>query len=723
MERKLSTILAADVVGYSRLMEMDEVSTLERLREHREELFEPEIAKHHGRLFKLMGDGLLVEFGSVVEAVACAVAIQRGMLQRNAGVPAGRRIELRIALNLGDVIIEGDDLFGDGVNIAARLQAVAERGGICVSGTVFDHVRAKLALPYQYAGEQRVKNISQPVRVYRVPLSPGAKPRLPRSRRRRLAAAAASVALLLVGSGIAITEHWRNAAAPDRDRPSIAVLPFASMSADPQQDYFADGMTEDLITDLAKVSGLFVISRNSTFVYKGKDVEPAAVAGELGVRYLLEGSVRRQGDELRINVQLIDTATNGHLWAERYDRAMTDVFALQDDITRHIVTALQVEFSTSDQGRLANQGTSDVRAYDAFLQGWDHYRRTTPQDHAAAIPYFERAIALDPGYGRAHAALALTYYDIADNGWAKQLGFTWEDVLARSRQHLDQALQHPTSTAYLLQGEWLRVAGRFDEAVVESERAVALDPSDSLALANLSNILSSAGRAQDGLDAINSAMRIDPHYPPLYLHYLAKAQFGLGHFAEAAASWEEDTKRSPESAWGFVFLASAYGYLGRMSEAKAAVAKADAGFGSSRTTVLLGSVISYKERSDLERFLDGLRKAGVPELPFGYNERTADRLSGDAIRALLFGHTMRGHDADGATFTVMRTADGGVTENDPAGSETGRSVIEGDRLCNLYPLSGRSCVAIFRNPTGTSARQDQYIIVSPWDETMFSVTE
>jgi tetratricopeptide (TPR) repeat protein len=274
-----------------------------------------------------------------------------------------------------------------------------------------------------------------------------------------------------------------------------------------------------------------------------------------------------------------------------------------------------------------------------------------------------------------------------------------------------------------LQGEWLRVAGRFDEAIAESERAVALDPSDSLALANLSNILSSAGRAPDGLDAIKSALRIDPHYPPLYLHYLAKAQFGLGHFAEAAASWEEETKRSPEASWGFVFLASAYGHLGRASEAKAAIAKADAGFASSRTTVLLGAVISYKDRSDLERFLDGLRKAGVPELPFGYDERTADRLSGDAIRLLLFGHTMRGRDADGAAFTVKRTADGGVTKNDPAGSETGRSVIEGDRLCSLYPLSGRSCVAVFRNPRGTSARQDQYIIVSPWGETMFSVTE
>jgi len=723
MERKLSTILAADVVAYSRLMEANEVSTIDRLREYRKELFEPEIRKHQGRVFKLMGDGLLAEFGSVVEAVECAIAIQRGMAGRNIGVPAHLRIDLRIGVNLGDVIIEGDDLLGDGVNIAARLQTVAEPGGICISGTVFDQVRTKVALPYQFSGEQRVKNIAQPVRIYRVPLVPGAKARLPWSRRQRLAIAALPVLLFVVGGGVAITEHLRNAATTTRDRPSIAVLPFTNMSNDPQQDYLADGISEDLTTDLAKVSSLFVISRNSTFIYKGKTVVPAEVADTLGVRYLLEGSVRREGDRLRVNAQLIDTTTSGHLWADRYDRTMTDVFALQDEITRSIVAALQVELSEGDQSRVAQIETADVRAYDAFLQGWERYRYNTPQGHAEAIPYFERAIALDPSYGRARAALALVYYDIADSSWSQQLGFTDDkEILERSREQLDQALQHPTSTAHLLQGEWLRVAGRFDESITESERAVALDPSDSLALANLSNILTSAGRVQDGLDAITSAMRIDPHYSPIYLHYLAKAQFGLGEFTEAAATWERATTRNPDQSWWFVFLASAYGHLGRLADAKAAIAKADAGFGNwAQTTVLLASALSYKDRDDLDRVLDGLRKAGVPELPFDHDKRASDQLGGDAIRALLFGHTARGSYTDGKPFELERTADGTIPGN--SGSETGRSVIEDTRLCDLDPVGGRTCGAVFRNPTGSAAQQNEYIFAMPWNEATFSVIE
>jgi len=446
----------------------------------------------------------------------------------------------------------------------------------------------------------------------RVPIDPSARVRPPWWHGQRLAPAALAALLLLVGAGVAITEHLHNPATTDRGRPSIAVLPFINMSNDPQQDYLADGISEDLITDLAKVSGLFVISRNSTFVYKGKDVVPAEVAGALGVRYLVEGSVRREGDHLRVNAQLVDTVTSGHLWAERYDRTMTDVFALQDDITRNIVAALQIELSPGDQMRVAETG--DVQAYDAFLQGWELYRRNTPQGHSEAIRYFERAIALDPSYGRAHAALALVYYDIGDNTWSEKLGFTYDLMTQRSRHELAQAMQHPTSTAYLLQGEYLRMAKRYDEAVEESERAVALDPSDSLALANLSNILTSAGRTEDGLDTIKSAMRIDPHYPALYLHYLAKARFGLGQFADAATNWEEATTRNPESAWWFVFLASAYGHLGRLSDAKTAIAKADAGFASwgARTTLHLASIaLEYKDRSDLDRVLDGLRKAGV----------------------------------------------------------------------------------------------------------------
>ena len=724
MERRLSAILAADVAGYSRLMEADEVGTFDRLKRHRKELLEPEIASRHGRIFKLMGDGLLAEFGSIVEAVECAVAIQRSMAERNGKAADGQRIDMRIGINLGDVIVEGDDLHGDGVNIAARLEALAEPGGICISGTVFDQVRAKLALPYQYAGEQQVKNIAQPVRIYHVPLEGTTKVHRPWSRRQRLAAGIAPVVLILAIGGVAMTDRWRSAQAPASDRPAIAVLPFVNMSDDSKQDYFADGMTEDLITDLSKVAGLFVISRNSTFVYKGKAVTPAEVADELGVRYLLEGSVRREGDLLRVNAQLIDTATSGHLWAERYDRALTDVFTLQDEITRQIVAALELELTDSDRERLGRQDRADVRAYDAFLQGWELYRRNTPRDHWAAITHFGEAIAIDPQYGRPYAAMALTYYDIVDFGWAGELGLPDGMAFSRSREYLDKALKYPTSTAYLLQGEWLRVGGRFDESIAVSEQAVALEPSDSYALANLSNILTSAGRAEDGLAAIERAMEIDPHYPALYLHYLGKALFGLERYAEAAEAWERETTRNPQLTWGYVFLASTYGHLGRLPEARTAIAKADAGFeGWARMTVLLASQAAYKNRADLERLLDGLRMAGAPELPFDYGEKQEHQLEGDEIRALLYGHTTKVHNADGLVTTVQRSSDGAIVRTSRNGSESGKTVIEDDRLCTLYPISGRACYAVFRNSGEGTPQWGDYVFVSPDGVTQFSIAE
>lgn len=723
-QRHLAAIFAADVVGYSRLMERDETDTFERLRTHRNELFEPEIKKHNGRIFKLMGDGLLAEFASVVDAVQCAVTIQRSMADRNMSVVEARRIDVRIGVNLGDVIVEGDDLHGDGVNIAARLQAMSAPGGICISGTVFDQVRAKLALPYQYAGEQQVKNIAQPVRIYHVPLEGTAKIVRPWSKRQRLALGIAPTVLVVAAAGIFFADRWRNGDRPAPDRPAIAVLPFVNMSDDLQQDYFADGMTEDLITDLSKIAGLFVISRNSTFVYKGKAITPAEVADDLGVRYLLEGSVRRQGDQLRVNAQLIDTATSGHLWAERYDRTVTDVFSLQDDITRQIVAALELEMTETDREKLARKEITDVRAYDAYLQGWELYRRNTPRDHWAAISQFGEAIAVDPNYGRANAALALTYYDIADFSWSDQLGLSEEMVLSRSRQYLDKALQYPTSTAHLLQGEWLRVGGRFDEAIAEFELAVALEPSDLYALANLSNILTSAGRADDGLEAIERAMQIDPHYPALYLHYLAKAQFGLDRFTEAAEAWERETTRNPELTWGYVFLAAAYGHLGRIPEARAAIAKADAGFeGWARTTVLMASQTAYRERADLERLLDGLRKAGVPELPFDYDQKSDEQVKGDEIRALLFGHTTKAHDADGSVTTVKRLIDGATTRTRSIVSDGGQTVIEDDRVCTLFPISGRACFAVFHNTGNDTSPGHEYIFVSPGRETPFSVID
>ena len=431
--RKLTAILSADVKGYSRLMGEDEEATVSTITAYRE-VIGSVVQKHRGRVVDSPGDNILAEFSSVVDAVRGAVEIQEELATRNAELPEKRRMEFRIGINLGDVIHEEERIYGDGVNVAARIESLAEGGGTCISGSAFEQVKNKLELGYEYLGEHSVKNIAEPVRVYRVLTEPEAigkvigEERAEPRKGQRVALAVIIVLLSLVG-GLLI---WRTAfppvqvasvekmAFPLPDKPSIAVLAFDNMSGDPKQEYFSDGITDDLITDLSKISGLFVIARNSTFTYKGKPVKVKQVAEELGVRYVLEGSVRRAGEQVRINAQLIDTTTGGHLWAERYDGQMDNVFALQDRITRKIVSALAVQLTAGDEKQVAGKETDSAEAYDAFLQGWAHYWRVTPDDYVQAVPYFEKAVELDPNYSRAYAALAAIYWRAAKRGWHAQ---------------------------------------------------------------------------------------------------------------------------------------------------------------------------------------------------------------------------------------------------------------------------------------------------------------
>ncbi len=493
MERKLAAILAVDVVGYSRLMEQDEVGTFEGLRAHRKELFEPAIEKHRGRVFKLMGDGLLAEFASVVDAVECAVALQRGMRERNAAVTGDPRIDVRIGVNLGDVIIEGEDRHGEGVNIAARLQQLAAPGGICVSQTVVNHVGNKISLGFEFQGEQRVKNIAQPVKMYRVLADAETNGKTAKTMRikTRLARSwqwPAAALVVAIAAGAALS--WRpwerpaiepasteRAALPIPDKPSIAVLPFANLSDDPQQAYFADGIAEDLMTGLSRLSGLFVIARHSAFTYKDQELDLRKVGHELGVRYIVEGSVQRTGEQVRINIQLVDASTLGHLWAEKYDGSMADIFALQDRVTKSVVDALALKLTAGEQRALAGQNETAVpQAYDEFLRGWELYQRTTPADFVEAIPHFERAVALDPSYARAHAALAMVYFRSYDQGWTGSLGMTADAAFDRAREYLNLAKVHPTSTSHQVAGNISRDRGWYDDAAKEFQAAIALDP-------------------------------------------------------------------------------------------------------------------------------------------------------------------------------------------------------------------------------------------------------
>ena len=482
-KRKLAAILSADVKGYSRLMGEDEEETLRTLNDYKG-VMTGSIEQHRGRVVGTAGDSVLAEFASVVDAVRCAVGIQEELKERNKEVPEGRRMEFRIGINLGDVVEEGDTIYGDGVNVAARMESLAEAGGISISGTAYDQVKKKLALGFEFLGERTVKNIAEPVRLYRVLMEPGvAKERkgLRIEARGKRALALGIVAIFLVIGSVAIWRLYLRPAPPPRevalkermafplpDRPSIAVLPFTNMSDDPKQEYFSDGMTEDLITDLSKMSGLVVIARNSTFTYKGKAVKIQQVAEELGVRYVMEGSVRKAGDQVRINVQLIDATTGHHLWAERYDGKMDDVFSLQDKVTQKIVSALAVKLTPGEKELVARKGTGNVEAYDEFLRGWEHYLRFRPDDLGKAVQSFNRALELDPNYGRAQAALALAYWQGSQiGGLLKGLGVSFFEARLRSRQCLLETMKQPSSLAHQLNSQFYLNRRQYEEAVSE----------------------------------------------------------------------------------------------------------------------------------------------------------------------------------------------------------------------------------------------------------------
>lgn len=444
MERKLAAILAADVAGYSALMEVDEAGTFERLRARHKDLFEPEVDRYHGRIFKVMGDGLLAEFGSVVDAVECAAALQRGMMERNDNFPESNRIEIRIGINLGEVIIEGEDRYGEGVNIAARLQSLADPGGICVSAKVSREVEKKLTYAFEPMGEQWVKNITEPIACYRVNLN----------------ATSPGVSKVLMQNG---------SAAPKRI--SIAVLPFSNMSGDPEQEYFSDGITEDIITDLSKISHLHVIARNTTFTYKGRPAKIQQVAQDLGVRFVLEGSVRKAGSRVRVTGQLVDGADGSHLWAERYDRELTDIFAIQDEITHAIVDQLKIKLLPDEKEAINATPTEDVEAYTYYLRGRQFLHMCSKSYMLLARRMFARAAEIDPSYARAYAGIANC--DSVLYSW-QYADVSIDAILATSAKALE--LDPDLADAHASRGLALQYGGLRAEAAAEFDRALALDP-------------------------------------------------------------------------------------------------------------------------------------------------------------------------------------------------------------------------------------------------------
>ena len=621
-KRKLTAIFSADVKGYSRLMREDELATVETLKKYRE-VMTSLIQEYRGRVVDAPGDNVLAEFSSVVDAVECAVKIQEELKASNAELPENRRMEFRIGINLGDVIEEGDRIYGDGVNIAARLEALADPGGICISKTAFDQIETKLPLGYEYLGEQTVKNIAKPVEVYRVLTEPEAAGKVVEGKRPRPVqwrwTALAIAAVLVVGAAVTIRRFYcrpppmepaslEKMAFPLPDKPSIAVLPFANMSGDPNQEYFSDGITEEIITALSKVPRLFVIARNSTFTYKGKPVKVQKVAEDLGVRYVLEGSVRMAGDRVRITAQLIDAITGHHLWAERYERNMKDIFALQDEITLKILVALQVKLTKGEQHAFLGKGTDNLEAYLKFLQSSEHSARFTKEDNVLARQLAKEAIALDPGYAIAYLRLSATHLMDLMYGSSESPGESLR--LAEEPIKKALALDANLAEAHAFLGRIYLTKKQHEKAIVEGERALALGPNSDFIHAALAFTLRYSGRPEEAIALYKKAIRLNPIPPVWYLWGLGFSYFMLGQYEEAIAELRKALHRAPDSQFSHIVLAATYSELGREEEACAAVAEV-LRINPKFSLEQWAKTHMYKNQADLDRTVEALRKAGL----------------------------------------------------------------------------------------------------------------
>jgi len=623
MKRKLIAVLSADVKGYSRLMSMDEEATVRTLNTYKQVM--GDFIRHYGgRVVDAPGDNLLAEFASVVDAVQCAVEIQKELKTRNAELSENRRMEFRIGVNLGDVIEEQDRIFGEGVNLAARLESLAEPGGICISGTAFDQVKNKLSLGYEYLGEQAVKNIAEPVRVYKVLMEPDAAGKVigetkVKPRKWQRSALALAVVLIIIVAALAIWRFYlrpppvevaskEKMAFPLPDKPSIAVLPFVNMSGDPKEEYFSDGITEEIITALSKTPHLFVISRQSTFTYKGKPVKVKQVSEELGVRYVLEGSVRKAGDKVRITAQLIDALSGHHLWAERYDRGLKDIFALQDEITMKIITAVQVELTAGERANVAAKGTKNLEAFMKYMQAIEKLTRQTKEGNVAGRKLAEEAINLDSKYSKGYIALAQTHLiDI-------MIGTTEspEESLTKASKLLREAIaldvSEPDGHSNL--GIVYLMMRQYEKALAEVERAVSLNPNHFGSLLRLVYVLNSIGRFEEAISVLKSARRLSPTPYQAYFVHLTTAYRLTGQYKEAIETVKEALKHVTDNILIHLQLTATYSMMGSEDEASAAAAevlKINSKFSLER----YAKTIYFKNQADVDRTIEALRKAGL----------------------------------------------------------------------------------------------------------------
>jgi adenylate cyclase len=618
-KRKLTAILSADAEGYSRHMGEDEEATIRTLTAYREAMAVL-IQQYRGRVVDDPGDNLLAEFASVVNAVDCAVAIQQQLSELNSSLPAERKMQFRIGVNLGDVVEEGDRIYGDGVNIAARIEGLASGGGICISRSAYDQVKNKLNLGYEYLGEHRVKNIAEPVRVYRVLMEPEAagtvigekKLRL----RRRHWVAVAIIALVFGAAAVAIWNFYIRSLKKDvspgetltslSNKPSIAVLPFTNLSEDPEQEYFSDGITNDIITDLSKFRGLLIIASNTVFTYKDKPVKAKKVSQELGVRYVVEGSVQKADDRVRINAQLIDTATGHHLWAERYERNLKDIFALQSEIVQTIVATLSIKVDEAEIARAMRKDTTSLEAYDYVMRGWQYFSRRTRLANVKAKEMFRKAIELDPDYGDAYRALGWAQFNNATSGWTEFFSQAMQQAQDLAKKAL--SLEESNAGSHALLGTCYLYQGEYDLAISELQRAIELNPNDPDVYHSLGMGMLYAGLTDDAIKALEITLRLNPNTYAGSFFFLGLGYYLTGRYDDAIRTLKQALSREYNTADYHIALAASYAQAGRLEDAA----------GAAKIALMLEPIFevdsystAFRNPADRERIRDGLRKAGL----------------------------------------------------------------------------------------------------------------
>lgn len=628
MKHRLSAILHADVKGYSRLMSEDEVTTVRTLTEHQNVLKE-RVKAHGGRIVDTAGDGFLVEFPSVISALDCAVEFQRDINTRNHSMPEDQRMEFRIGIDVGDVVEQGDKIFGDGVNIAARLEGLAEGGGICISGNTYDQVKKRSQSRYQYLGKKTLKNIAEPVRVYRVLIAPTTLPsengpaRGLKLRRWSIRLAFATAIFLVLATGLWVWQSYvRPVSSPSEsqslqkpvsaatDIPSIAVLPFTNLSGDPEQEYFADGITEEIITTLSKVPKLFVIASNSSFALKGKATNIQQVGRELRVRYVLEGSVRRSGDSVRVTAQLIDAETGHHLWAERYDQELKDVLKLQEEVTAQVVSAVHVKLTPGDRAwmKAEKSPSLNLKALEKFMQAMAYAGKENEENNLRARSLLEEAITLDPASSRAYAALARTYLLDITKGWTGDPHESIAKVETYAQKAI--ALDDSSDFAHMIMSRVHLIKREHDAALREAQRAVTLNPNGADAYASLASIQVFSGRPDKATALLEKAIRLNPISANRYFNALGNAFMGLKRYNEAIEAYRKALQDTADSASVHMFLAATYSLAGRQAEAREAaeeLLRLKPRFSVEKAVERL----PYKNPADLARIIDALRAAGL----------------------------------------------------------------------------------------------------------------